>query len=203
MPSGSLDPHFDQALRLGCGPPDDGEDCGRGQPGVLGVEIPYPQSDHHRLPGRPGRLPGDLEQARGGKNTTPGSSGAPTPARWPGPARRGRSGGCGPNRWAAAGSGCSERPRGYFSITLSDTAGQRERAPTRPIVNRHSGGTAALSRARRADQDGAWRASSGRDVAFRPVRGVSRLALLPACPPGGAQRACIPGDGVAAEQRPG
>ena len=98
---------------------------------VVTAVIPYPQSDHHRLPGRPGRVPRDLEQARGGKNTTPGSSGAPTPGRWPGPARRGRSGGCGPNRWAAAGSGCSERPRGYFSITLSDTAGQRERAQSR------------------------------------------------------------------------
>ena len=55
---------------------------------VVTAVIPYPQSDHHRLPGRPGRVPRDLEQARGGKNTTPGSSGAPTPGRWPGPARR-------------------------------------------------------------------------------------------------------------------
>jgi len=54
-----------------------------------------------------------------------------TAGRWPGPARRGRSGGCGPGRWAAAGSGCSERPCGYFSSTLSDTAGQREHAPSR------------------------------------------------------------------------
>ena len=122
---------FRSSLKARLRPRDDGEDCGRGQPGVLGVDIPYPQSDHHRLPGRPGRVPRDLEQARGGKNTTPGSSGAPTPGRWPGPARRGRSGGCGPNRWAVAGSGCSERPRGYFSITLSDTAGQRERAQSR------------------------------------------------------------------------
>jgi hypothetical protein len=98
-------------------------------------------------------------------------------------------------------------PDGRF-VTDGDSSAVVRRA--RSAV-RHSGGTAALSRARRADQDylrgacvrGAWRASSGRDVAFRPVRGVSQLALLPACPPGGAQRACIPGDGVAAEQRPG
>jgi len=35
---GVLDPHLDQAPRLGCGFPDDG-DSGRGQPGVLGVDI--------------------------------------------------------------------------------------------------------------------------------------------------------------------
>jgi hypothetical protein len=33
------------------------------------------------------------------------------------------TGGRGPGRWPAAGSGCSERPCGYFSSTLSDTAG--------------------------------------------------------------------------------
>jgi len=35
---GVLDPHFGQAPGLGCGFPDDG-DSGRGQPGVLGVDI--------------------------------------------------------------------------------------------------------------------------------------------------------------------
>jgi hypothetical protein len=54
-----------------------------------------------------------------------------TPGSWPGPVRRGSSGGCGPNRQAVAGSGCSARPRDYFSSTWSDTAGQGERAQSR------------------------------------------------------------------------
>ena len=37
-----------------------------------------------------------------------------------GRAGHGRSGGCGPGRQGAAGSGCSERPRHHSSITLSD-----------------------------------------------------------------------------------
>jgi hypothetical protein len=45
---GVLDPHFGQAPGLGGGFPDDG-DCGRGQPGVLGVDIPYLRPDHHLL----------------------------------------------------------------------------------------------------------------------------------------------------------
>jgi hypothetical protein len=46
-PIGILDPHLDQAPGLGCGRPDDG-DSGGGQPGVLGVNVPYLDSDHHR-----------------------------------------------------------------------------------------------------------------------------------------------------------
>jgi hypothetical protein len=54
-----------------------------------------------------------------------------TPGRRPGPGRRGRSGGCGPGRWGAGGSGCSECPRDYFSITLSEEGVQGERAQCR------------------------------------------------------------------------
>ncbi len=42
-----------------------------------------------------------------------------------GPRCRGRSGGCGPGRQGAAGSGCSECPRDYPSITFSDEGGLR------------------------------------------------------------------------------
>src|SRR3974390_3429247 len=57
---GVLDPHLDQAPRLRCGVPDDAG--GGGQPGVLGVDIAYLEPDHHRAPGRAGRVPGDFEQ---------------------------------------------------------------------------------------------------------------------------------------------
>ena len=60
---GVLDPHLDQAPGLDCGFPDD-RDSGCGQPGVLGVDIPYLDPDHHRAPGRAGRVPGDFEQPR-------------------------------------------------------------------------------------------------------------------------------------------
>jgi hypothetical protein len=50
------------------------------------------------------------------------------PCRWPGAVRRGRSGGCGPSRWAAGGSGCSECARDYFSSTLTDGNSRRTRA---------------------------------------------------------------------------
>ena len=69
---GVVDPNFGQAPGLGCGPPDDG-DSGRGQPGVLGVDVPYLDPDHHRLPGgRAGRVPGYLEQARAEEEHHPG-----------------------------------------------------------------------------------------------------------------------------------
>jgi hypothetical protein len=60
---GVLDPHLSQAPGLGGGLPDD-RDAGRGQPGVLGADIPYLDPDHHRAPGRAVRVPGDLEQPR-------------------------------------------------------------------------------------------------------------------------------------------
>jgi hypothetical protein len=71
MPLGVLDPHLGQAPGLGCGPPDDG-DSSRRQPGVLGADIPDLDPDHHRLPGRAGRVPGDLEQARAKEEHHPG-----------------------------------------------------------------------------------------------------------------------------------
>jgi len=41
---------------------------GRGQPGVLGVNVPYLDPGHHHwAPGRPAACPGDLEQARAGE----------------------------------------------------------------------------------------------------------------------------------------
>ena len=58
---GILDPHFGQAPGLGRRLPHD-RDSGRGQPGVFGADIPYLDPDHHRVPGRAVRVPGDLEQ---------------------------------------------------------------------------------------------------------------------------------------------
>ena len=58
-----LNPHFDQPPGLRGGTPDD-RDSGRGQPGVLGVDIPYLDPDDHRVPSRVGHVPGDLEQSR-------------------------------------------------------------------------------------------------------------------------------------------
>jgi hypothetical protein len=60
---GILDPHFGQPARLGCGLLDD-RDSGRSQPGVLGADIPDLDPDHHRVPERAGRVPGDLEESR-------------------------------------------------------------------------------------------------------------------------------------------
>jgi len=82
-------------------------------------------------PGGPAACPETSSNPGPRKNTTRDRLEGRTPGRWPGPACRGRSGGCGPSRWAAAGSGCSERPRDYFSSTLSDRTGQRERARSR------------------------------------------------------------------------
>jgi len=68
---GVLDPHFGQAPGLRRGSPDDG-DSGRGQPGVLGVDIPDLDPDHHRVPCRDGRMPGHLEHARTEEEHHPG-----------------------------------------------------------------------------------------------------------------------------------
>ena len=58
---GVLDPHLDQAPGLRHRLPQD-RDSGRGQPGMLGVNIADLDPDHHPGPGRAGRVPGDLEQ---------------------------------------------------------------------------------------------------------------------------------------------
>jgi hypothetical protein len=58
---GVLDPHLGQAPGLRCRFPHN-RNSGRGQPGVLGMNIPYLDPDHHRAPGRTGRVPGDLER---------------------------------------------------------------------------------------------------------------------------------------------
>jgi hypothetical protein len=43
---GVLDPHFGSSPRAPSPPPDNG-DPGRGQPGVLGTDIPHLDPDHH------------------------------------------------------------------------------------------------------------------------------------------------------------
>jgi len=42
----------------------DNRDADRGEPGVLGADIPYLDPDHHRAPGRAVTVPRDLEQSR-------------------------------------------------------------------------------------------------------------------------------------------
>ena len=131
MPSGSSI-HISVRPQGSAGGLPDDRDSGRGQPGVLGADIPYLDPDHHRAPGRAVRVPGDLEQPLAEEEHHPGIvRGDRTPGRWPGPACRGRSGGCSPGRRGAGGSGCSERPRHHFSITLSEAGGQGERAQSR------------------------------------------------------------------------
>jgi hypothetical protein len=58
---GVLDPHLDQAPGLSSWLPHN-RDSGRGQPGMLGVDIPDLNPDHHRAPKRAVRVPGYLEQ---------------------------------------------------------------------------------------------------------------------------------------------
>src|SRR5690348_11819354 len=66
-----LDVHLGQAPRLGGRLPYD-RASGRGQPGVLGVHIADLDPDHHRAPGRPGRVAGDLEQSLAEEEHQPG-----------------------------------------------------------------------------------------------------------------------------------
>ena len=68
---GILDPHLDQAPGLRGRLPHD-RDAGRGQPGVLGVNIADLDPDHHRGPGRAGRAPRDLEQPLAEEEHQPG-----------------------------------------------------------------------------------------------------------------------------------
>ena len=68
---GVLDPHLGQAPGLRCWLPHN-RNSGRGQPGVLGVNIPHLDPDHHRAPGRARRAPGDLEQPLAEEEHNPG-----------------------------------------------------------------------------------------------------------------------------------
>jgi hypothetical protein len=68
---GILDLHLDQAPRLGYRIPHD-RDSGRGQPDVLGVNIADLDPDHHRVPGRISRVPGDLKQPLAEEEHQPG-----------------------------------------------------------------------------------------------------------------------------------
>ena len=58
---GVLDPHLGQTPGLRSRLPDN-RDSSRSQPDMLGVNIPDLDPDQHRVPGRAGRVPGDLEQ---------------------------------------------------------------------------------------------------------------------------------------------
>jgi len=66
-----LYPHLDQAPGLRGRLPHD-QDAGRGQPGVLGVNIADLDPDHHRGPGSAGRAPRDLEQPLAEEEHQPG-----------------------------------------------------------------------------------------------------------------------------------
>ena len=68
---GVLDPHLGQAPGLRSRLPHN-RDSGCGQPGVLGVNIPDLDPDHHRAPGPPGAVPGDLEQPLAEEEHQPG-----------------------------------------------------------------------------------------------------------------------------------
>jgi hypothetical protein len=129
---GVLDPHLDQPPALRCGLPDD-RNSGRSQPGMLAADIPDLDPDHHRArQDRPrARRPRGIPSR--GRTPPRDHPGDRTPGRRPGPGRRGRSGGCGPGRGGAGGSGCSERPRHYSSITMSDAGGQRRTRAVPPI----------------------------------------------------------------------
>jgi hypothetical protein len=116
---GILDPHLDQSPGLGDRFPDDWY-SGRGQPGVFRADIPHLDPDHHRTLGRPGRVPGDLEQSlaeeedrsrmvRGAELPVNGQAQDVTVE----PQATVQVTG-------AAGSGCSERPRCHSTITSGD-----------------------------------------------------------------------------------
>ena len=68
---GVLDLHLGQAPGLRFWLPHN-RDSGRGQPGVLGVNIADLDPDQHRAAGRAGRLPGDLEQSLTEEEHQPG-----------------------------------------------------------------------------------------------------------------------------------
>ena len=108
--------------------------------------------------GRAGRPRARRPRAAPGPGRTPARDhpAGRTPGRWPGRAHRGRSGGCGPGRWGAAGSGCSERPCHHSSITFSDAGRLKRRAQSR---------RSALERSLRSDP-------------LEVSRSVSSVALL-------------------------
>ncbi len=90
--------------------------------------------------GRAGTVPGYLGQSRAGEEHHAGIlRGAELPVDGQAEYIAVEAKGCGPGRRAAAGSGCSERPRHHFSITVSDSGAQGERAPTRLCVGRTAG----------------------------------------------------------------
>ena len=84
---------------------------------------------------RAGRLRARRPRAAPGRGRTPPRdlTVGRTLGRRPGPAGHGRSGGYGSDRWGAAGSGCSERPRHYSSITLSDAGGLKRTRAVPPL----------------------------------------------------------------------
>ena len=93
---------------------DDG-DSRRSQPGSAwrGHRALESRSSPTGLQGQP-RVPRPRAVPGQGRTQPPDRPEGRTPGRWPGPIRRGRSGGYGPSRWAAAGSGCSRTSTQLF-----------------------------------------------------------------------------------------
>jgi hypothetical protein len=118
---GVLDLHLDQVPGLRQWFPRN-RDSGRGEPGVLGVNIADLDPDQHRGPGR-AACPDTSSTPGRGRTPARDHPAGRTPGKSPGPAGHGRSGGCGPGRSGAAGSGCSEPPCHHSNITLSDPGG--------------------------------------------------------------------------------
>jgi hypothetical protein len=93
-----LDPRLGQASRL-CGWLPHYRHSGRGQPGVLGVNISDLDPGHHLAPRRSGCVPGDLEQSLAEEEHHSGIVWrAELPVDGQARAGRGRSGGYGPGR---------------------------------------------------------------------------------------------------------
>jgi hypothetical protein len=84
--AGVLDLHLGQAAGLRSWLPQD-RDCGRSQPGVLGVNIVDLDPDHHRGPGGSAECPDISSSPLPRKNTSPGSSGGPNSRQMAKPSR--------------------------------------------------------------------------------------------------------------------
>jgi hypothetical protein len=68
---GVLDPHLSQSPGLGYRLTQNANP-GRGQPLMLGVDIPHLEPDHHRVPGSAVGVPGALQEACAEKEDHPG-----------------------------------------------------------------------------------------------------------------------------------
>jgi hypothetical protein len=130
---GVLDPHFGQPPGLRHRLPQD-RDSGRGQRACSAWTSRTWIQIITEDPGGPAACPETSSSPLAGVEHHPRDRPAGrTRGRCPGRAGHGRSGGCGPGCWGAAGSGCSERPRHYSSITLSDPEGLTRTHTVPPI----------------------------------------------------------------------